>query len=192
MVISFTGAQSCGKSTLLHQCKEEYGVRFSYVEEVTRLVKREYNVPINEDGDDVTQMLILMQHFQNAYKYTENVIMDRCIVDGLIYTAWLFDNEKVSAYVAEFAVKTFERLLSRIDIIFHCVADFPLVDDGERSNNINFRNDIATAMSELLGEISDAQRGPYNLPIIVNLTGSVEERMHTIRDTINNYGTNPR
>ena len=41
---------------------------FEFIPEVTRLVKREYEVPINEDGDDMTQMLIMTEHIRNIFK----------------------------------------------------------------------------------------------------------------------------
>ena len=49
MIFSFTGAQCTGKTTLLkHLYKENGDYPFVFIPEVTRLVKREYNMPINE------------------------------------------------------------------------------------------------------------------------------------------------
>ena len=60
MICSFTGAQSTGKTTLLKALYEKNGsYPFEFVPEVTRLVSREYNMPINESGGDLTQMLIM-------------------------------------------------------------------------------------------------------------------------------------
>jgi len=59
MIFTFTGPQCSGKSTLLQKCKELYGNKLYYVEEVTRLIKREHNVSINESAAaDTTQILI--------------------------------------------------------------------------------------------------------------------------------------
>ena len=49
MIISFTGAQSTGKTTLLNLIRDK-NYDFNYVDEVTRRIKREYNLPINESA----------------------------------------------------------------------------------------------------------------------------------------------
>jgi len=183
MIISFTGAQSTGKSTLLKLCKEEFGEKFSYVEEVTRLVKRQHNVPINEDAGNITQLLIMNQHIANSIKYTENVIMDRCCIDGYVYTEWLLFQNKVNYWVAEYAARIADMLMKKLDIVFYCQADFALVEDGERSSNEKFRDEIEQRMNNIL---VNATIEPLQGKVVI-LTGSVEERMQTIKQTINNY-----
>lgn len=183
MIISFTGAQSTGKSTLLQLCMQEFGDRFSYVEEVTRLVKRQHNVPINEDAGNITQLLIMNQHIANSIKYTENVIMDRCCIDGYVYTEWLVDQNKVDHWVAEYAAEITDMLMNKLDIVFFCQADFALVEDGERSSNEKFRDEIEQKMNNILVHVPPE---PLQGKVVV-LTGSVEERMQTIKQTINNY-----
>ena len=96
MKISFTGIQSSGKTTLLKKCKEHYGDKYIYVDEVTRPAL-EKGLQINEQGGDETQMFIIQSHIDNALK--ENVIMDRCIIDGFLYTEYLYDIGKVSQAV---------------------------------------------------------------------------------------------
>ncbi len=185
MVISFTGTGSTGKSTLLKLCMEHYGDRFKYVEEVTRLVKREHNVPINEDVGNITQLLIMNQHILNSMIQGE-VLMDRCCIDGYVYTAWLFRNNKVDDWVLDYAAGVAGMLLKKVDIIFHCVADFELVKDGERSDNSSFRDEIELLMNAVL----------YHSPTkdtknkVVTLAGSIEERMEKIKQTIEQYDTN--
>ena len=93
MKISFTGTGCSGKSTLLTKCTEHYGDKFTYVTEVTRPIAR-MGLPINEDGNDDTQRAIIDAHIEN--NKLDNVIMDRCIVDGYVYTEWLFNQQKVS------------------------------------------------------------------------------------------------
>lgn len=185
MVISFTGTGSTGKSTLLKLCKEHYGDRFKYVEEVTRLVKREHGVTINENADNITQLLIMNQHILNSL-IQGDVLMDRCCIDGYVYTTWLWQHNKVDAWVAEYACSVAEMLLKKVDIIFHCVADFKLVKDGERSDNETFRDEIEHLMNSVLhhARIKDIHGK------VVTLAGSVEERMEKIKQTIEQYDTN--
>ena len=97
MIISFTGAPSTGKTTLLKKLIEKNGsYPFEFVPEVTRLIMREYEVPINEDGDDLTQMLIMTEHIRNLYRNrTDRLvrgvhqIYDRCAIDGIVYSHYL-------------------------------------------------------------------------------------------------------
>ena len=87
MKISFTGTGCSGKSTLLKLCQEKYGDKFEYVTEVTRPIARK-GLTINEGGDDSTQRAIIDAHINN--NRLKDVIMDRCIIDGLVYTNWLY------------------------------------------------------------------------------------------------------
>ena len=90
MIISFTGAQSTGKTTLLNLIRDK-NYEFNYVDEVTRRIKREYNLPINESGGDITQSMIMADHIANVYKKGDHdvTVLDRCAVDGIVYTDWL-------------------------------------------------------------------------------------------------------
>ena len=55
MVVSFTGAQSTGKSTLFNLLKSSDRFRkFNFVCELTRTLKEDYNLNINEEGNDIT------------------------------------------------------------------------------------------------------------------------------------------
>ena len=180
MVISFTGAQSTGKTTLLNACKEVYGERFSFVDEVTRLVKRNYNVPINEEGTDITQLFIINTHIENAFKVydkPEGVILDRCIIDGLVYTGYLALEGKVSKWVFKYAKDVFNLLIPKVDKIFYThPSDVELVADGERSVDLEFRKKIID-LFELVFELYDEKL--KNKVII--LKGTVEERMEQIK-----------
>ncbi len=69
MIISFTGAQSSGKSTLLSKMKEDvYFNGWSFEPEITRSLKEKYNLVINEQGDNFTQMITINSHVDNYLK----------------------------------------------------------------------------------------------------------------------------
>jgi thymidylate kinase len=183
MIISFTGAQSTGKTTLLTKCKELYP-DYEFVDEVTRLVKRTYNVNINEGGNDITQLLIINQHIQNTFKQMSDnkkgIIMDRCIVDGLVYTTYLAVENKVSRWVAEYARNVFDILITRIDKIFYTwPGDVPLIDDGERSVNNEFRDKIINTFDLLFETYKDMTKDK-----LIILKGTVDERLNLIKETL--------
>lgn len=181
MIISFTGAQSTGKSTLLEKCKvDKRFKKYNFEPEVTRWVKKTYGLTINEEGDEITQLAILNRHLHNYLNYRgKDVILDRCILDGLIYTMYQYHTKKVSIEVYSYAELLFEKLIDKIDVIFYTEPDIELVDDGERSIDVEFRDTIINLFEEAITH--------FNLNV-VRLSGSVDNRMKTIYNIVDNYG----
>ena len=181
MLISFTGAQSSGKTTLLHECKNLYQQpEWNYVDEVTRKVKREGH-SINLDGNDITQLFILNEHLNNHVN-NKNSIMDRCILDGYVYTSCLSRRGKVSDWVTRYACDLMNLLIDRLDIIFYTQPeDVPLIDDGTRSVDREFRQDIINRYEDLFAQ------DYYWMDKLVRLSGTVDDRMETIQFTINEH-----
>lgn len=184
MIISFTGAQSTGKSTLLNKCKEQFGNKFEYFPEITRQIKNNIGVNINELGDSLTQYLVMSKHIENMFiaKQYEHVILDRCVLDGLVYTRWLHQKRKVSNEVIDCAYDIFNRLIYDIDVIFYTdPADVKLVDDGERSASISFRNEVIDLFELYIDRYIKDNK-------VIKLSGTVNERMDTIKETLKMKG----
>ena len=181
MLISFSGAQSTGKSTLLGACQEAMP-GWDFVPEVTRLVKREYDLPINEDGNDLTQMMIMGEHLRNAYsKREKHVILDRCSLDGLVYTHWLCDNKKVSMGTYSHARYVFDNTVEKYDlIIYTSPEDVPVVDDGERSINVKFRDEIIELFEQYLSNIPSQK--------LLRVRGSVNQRVSQMKVMFDKFG----
>jgi len=181
MIISFTGAQSTGKTTLLNSIKD-LNPYLDSIDEVTRRIKREYNLPINEDGGDITQTMIMSDHIANIFrKYDSDVIFDRCALDGVVYTQWLYNKGKVSKEVLQWAKKIYNTLIDKYDAIFvTSPEDVPLVDDGERSVDIDFREEIIDIFNMYIDDIKIYSR-EVNLFVV---EGSIEERMKYIKNIL--------
>ena len=189
MIFSFTGAQSTGKTTLLEhlKCKNLGNHSFEFIPEVTRLVRREYEVPINEGGDDMTQILIMTEHIRNIYKDRTNSlirgvnkILDRCALDGIVYTHYLLDKGKISRTTYDACELIYKKLRNEYDIIFYTSPDdVELVDDGERSIDKHFREDII-GLFDMYLQYGIIEKGPR----VVYLEGTVEERLETIKSTL--------
>ena len=191
MIFSFTGAQSTGKTTLLnhlHKCNGDYP--FEFVPEVTRLVMRDYEMPINENGGDLTQMLIMTEHVRNVYKNKADhlirgvhQIFDRCALDGIVYSLWLRHNDKISRRCYDACDLIYEELKDKYNVIFYTdPGDVKLVDDGERSVDVKFRNDIINTFNIFLDKGYDGK--------VVVLKGSVEERLETVKSTLAKHDIN--
>ena len=181
MIISFTGAQSTGKTTLLNSIKD-LNPYLDSIDEVTRRIKREYNLPINEDGGDITQTMIMSDHIANIFrKYDSDVIFDRCALDGVVYTQWLYNKGKVSKEILQWAKKIYNTLIDKYDAIFVTShEDVPLVDDGERSVDIDFRDEIIDIFNMYIDDMKIYSR-EVNLFVV---EGSVEERMKYIKNIL--------
>lgn len=181
MIVSFTGAQSTGKTTLLNILKAKND-DVHFVDEVTRRIKREYNLPINEEGGILTQSMIMSDHIANVYrKYDDDnlVVLDRCAIDGVVYTNWLFDNtDNISSAMFHMATEIYKAIRNEYDVIFYTDPnDVELEDDGERSSDKKFRDDIIKLFNDTIKQHNN----------IVVLCGTVEERLETIKKTLEKF-----
>jgi len=178
-IISFTGAQSTGKTTLLKMMKENNKENYYFIDEVTRaLDKSVFEINDTADNYNLTQSFIINSHLDNFYVQSsyvkdQDLVLDRCIVDGYIYTYYMYENGKVSHNVLKFAEHWFREMISQYDFIFYTdPKDVQLVDDGTRSTDIRFRNYIIELYDRyIFGQHYD------NINVI---SGSVEERINNI------------
>ena len=190
MRISFTGPQCSGKSTLLQQCKTFYGDKFEYVDEVTRPLARE-GFEINEGGNDETQKAIIDAHIANIGK--ENVIMDRCIIDGMAYSYYFLQEEQISWKTWDYCVmEGLRKCLKHMDIIF-MTEPVEMEDDGVRSTNEDFRNRINEIFNvyKLIFKNDNPNwspsRGIKFKGKFIYLTGDVEKRFNDVKIAIEQY-----
>ena len=184
MLISFTGAQSSGKTTLLNHwndCTNHWNV----VPEVTRKLKRQ-GFKINDDSSNYidTQIAILTDHLNNIFSYSNtdmDTILDRCIVDGYIYTRYFRMNGKVDEFTDKVFSYMLNKYISRYDYIFYTSPyDVSLINDGERSISESFRNRIIKLYEELILN---------KYPNVFVLEGSVESRYNKMVEIISNGKT---
>ena len=176
MLISFTGAQSSGKTTSLNhwnECQNHWNV----IPEVTRKLKRQ-GFEINDDSGNYidTQIAILTDHLNNIFLYantettgiTVDTILDRCIVDGYIYTRYFRMEGKVNEFTDKMFSRMLKRYISKYDYIFYTSPyDVALINDGERSMSESFRNKIIRLYEELILD---------KYPNVFVLEGSIETR----------------
>ena len=185
LLISFSGAQCTGKTTLLKRLRD-CNSSVNFVPEVTRLIKRDYGVDINEAGNEMTQALIITEHFKNINNHNKqerSSILDRCILDGLIYTSWLEDNKALNTWTGNYAYHLFDNYIESYDVIFYTdSADVKIEDDGERSIDIGFRNDIISDFEHWI------ECNPRLKERVVVLSGTVEERLEIIKRTLSEKG----
>ena len=165
MRIAITGAQSTGKSTLLRYLKNDDDLKgFEFIDELTRKIAAK-GININEEGSNMSQIFTVTIHAENIVK--DHFISDRCALDGLVYTKWLFDQGKVDKWILDYAIGVAKEVLPRYDYIFYLPAEIPIEDDGIRSANVKFRDDIVALFENYTKE--------FNVKLI-ELSGSVKDR----------------
>ena len=172
MKIGITGAQSVGKTTLLNALRSEKLFKeYVICDEVTRRVKG-YGLPINEEGTDITQRLIMNEHIVNVFMYG-NMLTDRTVLDGLVYSAYLYNKNQISANTLKYVREVFNKVWHSYDYVFYIEPEFEIVEDGVRSINKQFRDEIA----ELFEYVIEKE----NLSML-RVKGSVRNRVNTIID----------
>lgn len=141
MRIGITGTQSVGKTTLLQALNElEVFKGYAVCDEVTRWVKS-LGISINEDGTDTTQELVMMKHIYNVFMFND-MVTDRTALDGLVYTQWMYNKGKVTVDTLNAVQAVFDKLIDSYDHIFFIKPEFDVVDDGVRSADVVFRDEI--------------------------------------------------
>ena len=192
MNITFTGPQCSGKTTLLKTMRYGGGIfdKFFYIDEVTRKIRDECNVPINEEGaSDITQLLIINEELKNLFTcgsmgdWCKGVVHDRCLLDGLVFTEYFYSKRLVTQQVWQQAVHYWYRFYSMYDIIFYPDPhEISLVDDGERSTDNEFRSAIIRLYEDhYLNQSSWKDK-------VTILKGTVEERMEQIKIKLHEQG----
>lgn len=165
MRIAITGAQSTGKSTLLRFLKQDDDLKgFEFIDELTRKIAAK-GININEEGSNMSQIFTITIHAENIVK--DHFISDRCALDGLVYTKWLFDQGKVDKWILDYAIGVAKEVIPRYDYIFYLPAEIPIEDDGVRSADIKFRDDIVALFESYTKELGVK---------LIELSGSVKDR----------------
>lgn len=174
MRIGITGAQSVGKTTLLNALRSESRFQgYEICDEVTREIK-EMGFDINEAGSDLTQLLIMQKHIVNIFMH-KCMLTDRTSLDGLVYTTYLNLKDKVGKNTLDKARRIYDKTITEYDYVFYIRPEFDIVDDGVRSTDLQFRDEIVDIFEGLISEIPR----PVNV-----LTGSVRERVEQVMRTV--------
>ena len=92
----------------------------------------------------------------------------------MAYTTWMFNKGQINQNAFNYVKEKYEDNVNRYDIIFYLRPEFKIVDDGFRSLDIKFRDEVLEIFEELV----------KNLKNVKVLTGSVDERIKTILNYI--------
>jgi len=181
--ISFSGPSCSGKTTLIGSVNwSNYFDNYNLVESHTRTLKAK-GMKINEKGSDETQVSVMDIHYGNVANYTSsknknNFITDRCALDGIVYTEWLANTDRIHKNILDYASGIFMEVKDKIDILFYC-EPVEYKDDADRK--------MSKRDHEIVCDLFEAYIGMFNLNQVVRLKGSIEERLKIIDNKLK-YG----
>lgn len=167
------GASSTGKSTVFDLLEKELP-DYKFVSESTRTV-RSFGFPINEEGDDLTQLAISSFHLQ-ALLEEGNVIYDRGYIDLFVYSTVLYASEKIKANTYRFITDIFANVFDKYTHYIYFPIEFNSVDDGVRSIDEEWRRKVDSRFIETLGWINQDY---------LTVSGSPKQRVEQILKYIN-------
>lgn len=176
MLIALSGAQCTGKTTLLSALRNdvEFENRFTFVDEIVRTLQKQ-GFKINEAGTDETQVAVMNAHVGNT-KLEGDVLVDRCVLDCMAYTIWMWRHHKITRETYHSCYKLFMDNIMKYDIIFYLSPEFDIIPDGTRSVDNSFRDEVVSIFEQLIKEFSLT---------VVRLTGTVEERLSAMKKILN-------
>lgn len=185
MVISISGAQCTGKTTLVQALmKEEYFKGNTILTCSPSNNGFEQGIRLNKEAGLMDQLWIATTYVKNFIEAinfgTRHVISDRCLLDVLCYTDYhYYKSEGIESNRWSELRDTVTQLLFHVENLYdyHLVLkpEFDLIDNGIRSIDKIYQkeiNDLFTANVNMLMEFVPEK--------IITLTGPVEDRVNFV------------
>ena len=162
-----SGTIGVGKTTLINKLKENYSI--DVVEEPCRFI--EHNGFSLTKGNMIETQLAMMSIVYSNIASNENAIFERGLLDLLVFTTYFYEKNQITNKQYKFFFDIISRQLYLFDKIFYIEPEFELENDGFRVTDKQFQKDIDDLFQRFIMK--------FRLDVI-KLTGSVESRMQTI------------
>lgn len=185
MKIAVCGTSCTGKSTYIQDFLKTW-TNYHSPEKSYRSLIKEKNLPHSSQGTEESQREILNSLVDQAIEYSkqDNVIFDRCVLDNMVYTSWLFLKEKVSEKYLEETRTLTRETLKLYDIIFFIpltkVAPIELNEKDIRETDPTYREEIDNIFKSFVASYhkGDGKIFPSeDCPAVIEIFGSPEERI---------------
>ena len=176
MKITFTGAASTGKTTLVNKLFEEEMFKdYSRMPNIRRELK-EYlkELPINNETTFYQQYSTAIMHAYTLIK-NDNLLSDVSMITIIAYT-YMSDN--VSPKDKKKFEKLFVDIAKKEDIIFYTPIEFAIVEDDFRKNDKEYQQEVDRFIIKTLIK----NKIKYH-----KLTGSVDKRISTVKEVLEKY-----
>lgn len=186
MRIGVCGSQCIGKTTFIKDFLKTWNM-YKTPKGTYRDLAKKKKIKINKEGDRNSQLAILNYHIDTVQKYStkDNIIFDRCVLDPLIYSLWLYEKQigNIKDEDIEFQLKLVKESLKLYDVIFY----IPLTNSPPLMEKDDLRNTDEEYRKEIDNIFAAAQKSYHkqtnvifpveDSPPIIDIFGSREERI---------------
>jgi nicotinamide riboside kinase len=175
--IAFTGVQCSGKSTLFNKLKEDSRLKdWQFINSHGRELAKWLGLNELKTADWNFQAYITQLTVGDYYSASNNAISERCIVDAASYADWLRDHGELDYAASAFCETAWRLIIPLTEIVFYC-PPVPMVEDGFRDTDEQYRNEMEELFKKRVISASFDTR-------VVHLEGSIETRMAIINDVL--------
>lgn len=198
MRIAIVSTQNNGKTTLVNTFMK-YWPAYKAPTKTYRDIIKEKNLKLNTDGDVESQRTIRDALCDQAIQCATEThsIQDRCVLDNLVYTLYLYEKEKIND--ADFVAQTFHicrETLKMYDIIFWLPSNPNIKLDANdnkdsRSKDPLFREEIDAIFASVFENYQKSLGLVFPLedsPCMIKLEGDLNEKIDEIKNYLNSDG----
>ena len=181
MKIVFTGAQSTGKTTLVHEMQKKPAFNnYNICDNITRHVTAEADrLDLQGNQREIfIQNSIIDTHLFNIT--LDNFLADRCAIDCYVYGMYQYLQKTLDEETRLRMVETLKACVPQYDYIFYIEPEFGVIRDGTRSDDPVFQEIVSYLFCGVIHQLKEELK----LKNIFKLTGSVEERLEQIDNII--------
>lgn len=186
MRIAFSGAACTGKTTTLNAFLKKWPT-YSLPQPTYRSLITENNHSKKTDKKLQKAILDFMLSQQKQFTPHDKVVYDRCGLDNIVYTLWCHEKNKkgFNRQFVDECIEIVRESMRHLDIIFLSTRDLmgPIEDNNNRETDPSFiteTDNIFRAIQAQLGTTGSPFFPPNDSPALIEITGTVEERIQQI------------
>ena len=177
MKIGLCGTMSVGKTTLVNALKQESEFKDYLFRTERSKHLNSMGIPLNTDSTLKGQLVFASE--RAAELMQENIITDRTIIDVMAFCEL---SKSMSKAEKDHINGVLWHLIKEYDIIFHIDdLSIPIEDNGISETDKNYRLAIHEKISSILGMYR------YMPGKVITISGTTEERINKIKESINMY-----
>jgi predicted ATPase len=198
MRLAVSGTASQGKTTLIKDFLAVWPM-YTTPSKSYRDVLSENNLQHSSKTSQHTQQCILdfMVKQLSETNKDDNIIMDRCPLDNLIYSMWMNskDNKVVTDDFIDESIRKMQQSMKHIDIIFWIPysESIAIAPDGLRDTDVEYIKEIDALFKEIY--MQSLYNDKFSLlpkgdrPPIIMISGTRENRIMQIADYVDLQGS---
>ena len=177
MKIGLCGTMSVGKTTLVNELKKLDEFKdYKFATERSKYLSS-LGIPLNTDSTLKGQLVFAAE--RAAELMQEKMITDRTIIDVMAFCEL---SKSMSKAEKQHINGVLWHLIREYDVIFHITdLSVPMEDNGVRETNEDYRLAIHKKITSILGMYR------YMPGKVVTISGTTEERINRIKETVDMY-----